>query len=66
MHKAVIKKKSGNHFRYEEIFFSYARHSDAMNITAFSIGDSGTETLYVKDENIVEITKDPATKSIYD
>lgn len=61
MHKATIKTKRG----YEPIYFSYSRHSDSLKVTAFCIGDSGADVLYVKDSAIIEIIPDPSLKNAY-
>lgn len=60
MHKATVKTKRG----YEPIYFTYSRHSDDLKVTAFFTGECGKEVTYVRDENIIEIIRDPPVYTI--
>lgn len=62
MHRAIIKTKKG----FKEFYFSHTRHSDELKVTALCVGKCGNETLYVRDENIVEIQYDPSIKESQD
>ena len=60
MHKAIIKTNKGN----KEIYFTYSRHSDILNVTAFCTGEGGQEVTYIKDANILKIIRDPSVRTI--